>query len=113
MTAAHIYFALMVLAMVPLTFVHFLCWRVTGLHPGIMPDNRQRQRYRWSEVAMGTTCMAMLWYMWLTLPFMVTFCATQPLEGALAHIPWIMGTATVLVTKTRHLYRLIEQVRAL
>ena len=113
MTSAELYFALMVLAMLPLTFVHFLCWRVVGLHPDIMPDDTQRARYRLSELAMGTACATMLWYMWMVLDYMVTFCATDPVAGMLAHIPWILGTSAVLITKTRHLYRLIEQVRAL
>ena len=113
MTSAQLYFALMVLMMVPLSFVHFLCFRVVGLHPGIMPNDLQRRRYRLSELAMGLTCAAMVWYMWMVLDYMVTFCATDPVAGALAHVSWVLGTAVVLVAKTRLLYRLIEQIKGL
>ena len=113
METAHLYFAAMAVLMIPLIFVHYLCIRVTGLHPGIMPDDLQRARYRLTELAMGLTCAAMLWYMLAILDYMVTFCATDPLAGAIAHGPWIAGTGAVLLAKTRHLYRLIEQVRAL
>ncbi|WP_227271818.1 hypothetical protein [Roseobacter weihaiensis] len=113
MTAAHIYFALMILAMLPLAVVHMLCREVVARYPAIMPDTRQRNRYRWAELAMGVTCLAMLWYMWVILDYMVTFCATTPVLGMIAHLPWIIGSFAVLVAKTRHLGRLVEQVKAL
>lgn len=53
----------------------------------------------------------MIWYMWITLDFMVTFCATQPFLGALGHWPWIFGTFRVLIAKLGHLERLVRQVR--
>ncbi|MGC3940450.1 hypothetical protein ACOTTU_21830 [Roseobacter sp. EG26] len=113
MTAAHIYFASMVLGMLPLTVVHLLCREIVARYPGIMPDTKQRNRYRWAELAMAFTCLAMLWYMWVILDYMVTFCATTPTLGLLAHVPWIVGTYAVLLAKTRHLGRLIAQVRTL
>ncbi len=113
MTAAHLYFALMVLGMLPLTVVHLLCREIVARHPQIMPDTKQRNRYRWAELAMGFTCLAMLWYMWVILDYMVTFCATTPVLGMLAHVPWIIGTFGVLLAKTRHLGRLVDQVKAL
>lgn len=109
MTMAHIYFALMLFLMLPLSFVHMWCRDVVKQNPHIMPDNTQRDRYRWSELAMAFTCLAMIFYMWMILDFMVTFCAMYPLFGALAHVPWIVGTACVLGAKTGHLLRLRAQ----
>ena len=111
MTAAHIYFYAMATLMVPLACVHMLCRDVVKKNPQIMPDNTQRDRYRWAELAMAFTCLTMLWYMWVILDYMVTFCATTPALGLMAHVPWIFGTACVLVAKTGHLARLGEQVR--
>ena len=113
MTLAHLYFAAMVLLMLPLTLVHLLCREIVGRHPGVMPDRDQRNRYRWAELAMAATCLAMLFYMWIILDYMVSFCATTPVAGAMAHMPWIIGTAGVLLAKLRHMDRLIRQVRAL
>ena len=113
MEAAHIYFALMILAMLPLAVVHWICRELVGRHPQIMPDTKQRNRYRWAEAAMGLTCLAMLWYMWVILDYMVTFCATTPALGLMSHSPWITGSYGVLVAKVRHLGRLVEQVKAL
>ena len=113
MTAAHIYFAAMVLGMLPLFSVHMLCREIVARYPQIMPDTKQRNRYRWAELAMAFTCLAMLWYMWVILDYMVTFCATTPVLGMLAHVPWIVGSFGVLLAKLRHLGRLIEQVKAL
>lgn len=113
MTAAHLYFALMIALMTPLIFVHLMCWQIVKRFPGIMPDTMQRERYMWAEVAMACGCVSMLWYMWLVLPFMVSFCATEPLAGAAAHMPWIAFTACVLLAKTRHLWRFLAQVKAL
>ena len=109
METAHIYFACMVVLMVPLILVHLSCWRVVDRYPHIMPDDTQRSRYGWSEIVMAATCAAMIWYMWLILPFMVTFCATDFWGGFNAHAPWIIGTFGVLVFKTRHLSRLVSQ----
>ena len=53
----------------------------------------------------------MLWYMWVILDYMVTFCATTPVLGAMAHLPWIGGTFGVLLAKLRHMWRLMEQVK--
>ena len=36
MTAAHLYFALMVLGMLPLTVVHLLCREIVARHPQSM-----------------------------------------------------------------------------
>ena len=80
-------------------------------YANIMPDDTQRNRYRWAELAMAFTCLGMLWYMWLILDYMVSFCATTPTLGLLAHGPWIVGTYAVLLAKTRHLGRLIAQVQ--
>lgn len=113
MTAAHLYFALMVAAMLPLTVVHLLCREVVARWPGIMPDTKQRNRYRWAELAMAATCLAMLFYMWVILDYMVTFCATTPGLGLMAHGPWLLGTGAVLLAKLRHLGRLIAQISAL
>lgn len=113
MTAAHIYFAAMLLTMLPLTVVHLLCREIVARYPLIMPDTKQRNRYRWAELAMAFTCLAMLWYMWVILGYMVTFCATTPALGALAHLPWIVGTVGVLLAKLRHMGRLLEQIKAL
>lgn len=113
MTAAHIYFALMICSMVPLVVVHLLCREIVARYAAIMPDTKQRNRYRWAELAMAFSCVAMLWYMWIILDYMVTFCATTPFLGALAHMPWIVGTYGVLLAKLRHLGRLIEQVKLL
>lgn len=112
METAHIYFAAMVLGMLPLASVHAICRGIVKRYPHVMPDDRQRDRYRHSELAMGLTCLAMLWYMWLILPFMVTFCATDPFAGFVSHMPWIVGTYAVLCAKTWHLKRLLDQVSA-
>ena len=111
MTAAHVYLAIMACLMLPLALVHMRCRDLVKQHPYIMPDNTQRDRYRWAELAMAFTCLAMIWYMWRILDFMVTFCATQPLAGAIAHVPWIVGTAGVLGAKIGHLMRLQTQAR--
>lgn len=113
MPVAYLYFGVMILLMTPLIFVHVLCTVVTGKYPGIMPDNGQRWRYQQAEGGMALSCLAMLWYMAQILGIMVTFCATYPLVGLIAHMPWIAGTGAVLVLKTRHLMRLVEQVRKL
>ena len=110
MDTAHLYFAAMVLTMLPLTVVHLICWQVVNLHPVVMPDDNQRAWFKWSEVAMASTCLAMLWYMWMLLPWMVSICATDPFVGALAHGPWIALTACVLWAKLNHLRRLVQQV---
>ncbi|MEO0370468.1 MAG: hypothetical protein AAF231_03340 [Pseudomonadota bacterium] len=110
MTAALFYFLIMAALMLPLTGVHLWCRGIVKQHPQIMPDHIQRDRYRWAELAMAFTCLAMIWYMWMILDFMVTFCATQPLLGMLAHVPWILGTACVLVAKIGHLQRLRAQI---
>jgi hypothetical protein len=47
--------------------------------------------------------------MWAIIDFMVTFCATQPVEGFIAHMPWIGLAFIVLVTKAGHLQRLRNQ----
>lgn len=99
----------MLALMIPLAGVHLWCRDIVKKYPGIMPDNTQRDRYRWAELAMAFTCLAMLFYMWMILDFMVTFCATQPFWGAVAHMPWIMGSAGVLGAKTGHLMRLKAQ----
>lgn len=110
MTTAALYFILMLVLMLPLTGVHLWCRDLVKKYPYIMPDNTQRDRYRWGELAMAFTCLAMLLYMWMVLDFMVTFCATQPLLGAIAHMPWIVGTAGILAAKIGHLIRLRAQV---
>lgn len=112
MTAAHLYFAAMILTMLPLAIVHLICWQVVKRHPTIMPDDEQRAWFMWGEVAMASACLAMLFYMWMVLPFMVSFCATSPVQGAIAHMPWIVITGCVLTAKTRHLWRLMNQVKA-
>ena len=61
---------------------------------------------------MAFTCLCMLFYMWMILDFMITFCATQPRLGALTHAPWILGAAGVLGAKTGHLMRLRAQAKA-
>lgn len=109
MTTAMIYFMIMTGLMLPLATVHMWCRDVVKKNPHIMPDNTQRDRYRWSELAMAFTCLAMLFYMWVILDYMVTFCATTPWLGALAHVPWILGSAGVLGAKTGHLMRLKAQ----
>ena len=113
MTAADLYFAAMLIVMLPLAVVHLWCRDIVKRFPQIMPDETQRDRYRWAEMAMAFTCLAMLFYMWMILDFMVTFCATTPLLGALAHGPWILGTLAVLVAKIGHLRRLSAQARVL
>lgn len=113
MSAAYLYFGTMVLLMVPLVFVHLLCMIVTGRHPELMPDNGQRWRYQQAEGAMALTCLAMLWYMAQILGPMASFCATDPVAGFIAHMPWVTGTGAVLVLKTRHLMRLMAQMRRL
>lgn len=112
MTTASVYFFAQLVLMGPLVLVHYLCIRVTALRPFIMPDNGQRWRYQWAEGAMGIACLAMLFYMWTVLPIMVAFCATQPVLGFIAHMPWIVMTGVVLITKLRHLGRLREQATA-
>ena len=103
---AYVYFYLMLLIMLPLTWVHWECRRVVGKTPDIMPDATERDRYRWAELAMAFTCLAMLFYMNQILPQMVTFCATNPVDGFIAHAPWIFGTCCILIAKTGHLMRL-------
>lgn len=109
MEAAHIYFGLMTLAMLPLAWVHWECRKIVGEHPRIMPDETQRDRFRWMEIAMAFTCVVTIFYMWMILDFMVTFCATQPRDGFIAHMPWIVGGYAVLVAKAGHLMRLRAQ----
>lgn len=109
MEAAHIYFGLMSIAMLPLAWVHWECRKIVGEHPRIMPDGTQRDRFRWMEVAMAFTCITTIFYMWMILDFMVTFCATQPREGFTAHMPWIVGACCVLAAKVGHLMRLKVQ----
>lgn len=113
MTAAHICFALMVLPGRLLIAIHVLCWSVVRKYPGIMPDDKQCDRYALSELVMGGMCAGVLWFEWRILGYMVIFCATTPLLGMLAHIPWIAFIWLSLLTKARHLMRLIEQVEAL
>lgn len=113
MSAAYVYFFFMVLLMTPLAIVHWRCRSVVGNFPKIMPDSTQRDRYRWGELAMAFTCVAMMWYMWLVLDFMVTFCATQPVLGFVTHAPWILGTLCVLAAKNGHLRRLQMQAELL
>lgn len=109
MTAAHVYFALMTGLMLPLAGVHLYCRDLVKKHSYIMPDNTQRDRYRWAELAMAFTCLTMIFYMWVILDYMVTFCATTPWLGVLAHVPWIVGTTSVLGAKIGHLMRLRAQ----
>jgi len=79
-----------------------------------MPDQVLRDRYIWGELAaMTSACIAMLWYMLLLLPWMMSICATDPLRGAIAHLPWIFMAACVLLAKTRYLWRLLVQVKGL
>ena len=101
----------MICGMVPLVVVHLLCREIVARYEAIMPDDKQRNRYRWAELAMAFACVAMLSYMWIILDYMITFCATTPLLGLLAHVPWILGSYAVLLAKLRHLARLIEQVK--
>lgn len=110
MTAALIYLLIMVALMLPLAIVHLWCRDLVKKHPYIMPDNTQRDRYRWAELAMAFTCLTMIFYMWMILDFMVTLCATQPILGAIAHVPWILGTACVLGAKIGHGFRLKAQI---
>ena len=55
MTAAELYFAAMVLGMLPLAVVHMLCREIVARYPQVMPDTKQRNRYRWAEMAMAFT----------------------------------------------------------
>jgi hypothetical protein len=50
--------------------------------------------------------------MWTILDYMVTFCATTPVLGMMAHVPWIVGSFAVLGAKTGHLMRLRAQAAA-
>jgi hypothetical protein len=109
METAHIYFALMLVAGLPLIAVHAICWNVVRKYPKIMPDDKQRNRYALSELAMGGMCAGGLWFMWMILGYMVTFCATTPVLGLIAHVPWIAFMWLSLLTKTRHLMRLVQQ----
>jgi hypothetical protein len=106
---AHIYFALMLLAGLPLIAIHALCWNIVRKYPDIMPDQKQRERYALSELAMGGMCAGGLWFMWMILGYMVTFCATTPVLGFIAHVPWIAFMWLSLLTKARHLMRLVQQ----
>lgn len=87
MEAAHIYFALMVFGMTLLIGVHIICREIVRKWPQTMNGEKRRKWYRWSELMMALACLSMLWYMWSVLDFMVTFCATSPIAGALAHAP--------------------------
>jgi hypothetical protein len=109
MTAAYIYFGLMLTLMLPLAFVHMWCRDVVKLAPQIMPDSVRRDRFRYMELAMVAACLTVIWYMWAILDYMVTFCATSPAEGAIAHMPWIVLALVVLLTKVGHLMRLMAQ----
>lgn len=109
MEAAYIYFGLMALAMLPLAWAHWECRGIVKRFPKIMPDETQRDRFRWMELAMAFTCVVTIFYMWMILDFMVTFCATQPREGFMAHMPWIVGAFCVLGAKIGHLMRLRAQ----
>ena len=113
METAHIYFALMVLTMLPIAVVHLLCRRITYWHPDIMPDKEQRRTYRQTKASMAAACIAALWFMWSILGVMVTFCATMPVWGFVTHIPWIAAMALALYHETRHFQRLMQQVRDL
>ncbi len=110
MEDALIYFLVMAALMIPLSVVHMMCRHIVKKAPSLMPDKEQRDHYRWGELTMAFTCLAMVFYMWMILDYMITFCATMPLLGAVAHMPWILGTAAVLVTKTMHLMRLRIQM---
>jgi hypothetical protein len=111
MEAAQIYFSLMTLAMILLATVHIWCRSLVKGFPQIMPDEIQRDRFRWMELAMAVTCVLTIWYMWMVLDYMVTFCATSPREGFIAHMPWIVGAFAVLGAKTGHLMRLRGQAQ--
>lgn len=74
-------------------------------------NSDQRAWYRRTEAAKAGECLAMLWYMWLVLPFMVSFCATQPRDGMMAYLPWIGYAAVALFAKALQLLRLRAQVR--
>lgn len=109
MEAAHLYFGLMSLAMLPLAWAHWECRTTVADHPGVMPDETQRDRFRWMELAMAFSCIATIFYMWMILDFMVTFCATSPRDGFIAHMPWIVGVVCILGAKLGHLMRLRAQ----
>lgn len=113
MEIAHIYFGAMIVLMMPLIVVHLICWQVVKRFPDIMPDDKQRHRYMFSELAMALACITMLWYMWILLPWMVSICGTNPVLGIVSHMPWIAATACVLLGKARHLWRLLAQVQVL
>ena len=99
----------MTVPMALLIGVHLLCRRITFLHPKVMPDVQQRQKYRHAEAAMATACAAMIWYGAWLLRDMIAICAVDPMLGYISHGPWILATWGVLITKVQHLYRLIEQ----
>jgi len=49
--------------------------------------------------------LALLFYYWMTLGYMVTFYATMPILSFLAHIPPIIGMGYVRFVGLRHLKR--------
>lgn len=97
MEAAYIYFGLMAVSAV-LTVCVMVWIRVL-----------QGEGFVFLDFATAIYHIGGLWFMWMILDFMVTFCATQPRDGFIAHMPWIVGAFCILGAKIGHLMRLRAQ----
>jgi len=113
MTLVNFYLFAMIATMVTLTIVHIICRFIVREYPDIMPDREQRYWFNAAEVSMAMMCLSGLWFMWYVWDFMVHICTTDPLAGALMHMPWVIGGLCAAVCKSMHLKRLLGQVKAL
>ena len=111
MITAYTYFAVISLALLWKAVVHTFCSWNMNTYRSLHVDEGLRTLARDMHVFMALMSLTMLWFHWMILDFMVTFCATMPWLGFVAHFPIILVVYFQAVNATRHLKRQRDMIK--
>ena len=101
-TSAYIYFALMAFALIWKAVTHAFCAWNMNTYRKLHVDEALRSLSRDMHGWMAGMALTMLWLHWVVLDYMVTFCATVPVLGFLAHMPLIVALYGQALNATAH-----------
>lgn len=103
--SAYVYFVAMATACTIKGVAHFFqAWNLNTFRM-LHTDEELRTLARDTHGGHFFGALSMIWFHWMILDYMVTFCATQPLEGAISHVPQIVFVWFVAYKSVMHLKR--------
>ena len=105
-------FVLMAIAGGSAATVHFLCTRMLRWYPDTQPDENLRRSETKMHLWMMAGCLTAVNYMWIYLEPMRALCATDPVQGMVAHVPWVIAMWLMLFSALRHFRHQLMKVRA-